>query len=145
MVAVEHVTEAGKMLIRITGLWEGTTKQGSRYLTGGLSETSRLLVFTNRRKTEASDPDWLAYIGTRSEGGGLIRVAPLWNHTGKDGREFLSGPWGSARILIFTNGFRTRSSEPSHVAYWAPRDPARKPSTAASNQATSAVGNVSAA
>jgi hypothetical protein len=127
MVAVDHAGEAGSMLIRLSGLWEGVARNGARYLSGSLSESSRLLVFVNGKKEGPHDADWLAFVAPRTPaGGGLIRVARLWSHTSREGHEFLSGPWGSARLLVFRNGFRRKSSEPSHVAYWAPKDPPRQ-------------------
>jgi hypothetical protein len=49
-------------LVRITGLWEGRTKDGDEYFSGRLTPTSRLLIFRNNRKEGANPPDFVCYI-----------------------------------------------------------------------------------
>lgn len=53
-------------LVRLTGLWKETTQAGDEYLSGGISPSSRLLVFVNLKR-KASDPDYVAYIGPAGE------------------------------------------------------------------------------
>jgi hypothetical protein len=126
MVPVEHANEAGSQLVRVTGLWEGTTRLGDPYFSGRLSDTSRLLIF---RAGEQDAYDWIVFITSQATRGPLIRVGELHDRTSRKGEHYLSGSWGCARLLIFSNTLRTRPAEPSHVAYFAPTDPPRLPST----------------
>lgn len=48
-------------LIKITGLWENKDKDGNTYLSGNLSQTSRILIFWNKKK-EGKSPDASLYI-----------------------------------------------------------------------------------
>ncbi len=52
-------------LIRLTGMWSGTTKAGGTYLTGNFSSSSKLLILPNTYKKQESDPDYIAYIAPK--------------------------------------------------------------------------------
>ena len=54
-----------------------------------------------------------------------IKVAGLWKNQ-KDGREYFSGNWGGARILIFPNGYK-EGKQPDYYMYLVPRPPTTKP------------------
>ena len=54
-----------------------------------------------------------------------IRVAGLWKNE-KDGKEYLSGNWGGARILIFPNGYK-EGKQPDYYLYLVQRPPPAKP------------------
>jgi len=66
-------------MVRLTGLWRGTTKDGGTYLSGSISPSSRLLIFANEEKGDGSKaPDYIVYIvpaekkkRVKAEGAGL--------------------------------------------------------------------------
>ncbi|MFH1974430.1 MAG: hypothetical protein ABIJ52_02570 [Pseudomonadota bacterium] len=43
---------------------------------------------------------------------GLIEVMGLWQKTGKDGKKYLSGYLGNARILVFINDYKETDEQP---------------------------------
>lgn len=48
--------------VRLTGLWRNEGKNGSIYLLGNLSPSSRLLVLENQYKEGEGDPDYVAFV-----------------------------------------------------------------------------------
>ena len=52
----------GSNLIRLSGLWVMEKETGEKYLAGSLNPSSRLLIFENRDKARASDPDYIVYL-----------------------------------------------------------------------------------
>lgn len=48
--------------VRLTGLWKEEGKDGSSYLAGSLSPTSRLLIFRQTDKKSEKAPDYVAYL-----------------------------------------------------------------------------------
>ena len=56
---------------------------------------------------------------------GRIKLGGLWQRRTRDGREYLTGKLSpTVKILIFKNDFRTSDTQPSHVMYLAPAEPA---------------------
>jgi hypothetical protein len=51
-----------------------------------------------------------------------IRLGGLWQSETRGGATYLSGPFGSARLLIFENKHRRGDNDPSHVAYIVPNN-----------------------
>lgn len=43
-------------------LWKKTNKDGKTYLSGPMSEVTRLIVVENHRKADTNEPDYYAYI-----------------------------------------------------------------------------------
>ena len=43
-------------------LWKQTSKMGKPYLTGPMTNVTRLIVMANFKKEDPEDPDFLAYI-----------------------------------------------------------------------------------
>jgi hypothetical protein len=54
-------------LIRLTGLWKAESKNGSNYLSGSISNSSKLIILPNTRKQNASDPDFIAYVAPQEK------------------------------------------------------------------------------
>lgn len=49
-------------MIRLSGLWKNTGKNGASYLKGKLSPVASLLVFPNDHKRNDNDPDYYIYL-----------------------------------------------------------------------------------
>lgn len=49
-------------MIRLTGLWQGTDKDGRPYWSGPLSQTARLLILENRYKQSDTQPTHVAFV-----------------------------------------------------------------------------------
>jgi hypothetical protein len=50
VVPVEQVNAAGSTLVRLCGLWRGTTRTGQPYFSGTLNDACKVLVFANDRR-----------------------------------------------------------------------------------------------
>jgi aryl-phospho-beta-D-glucosidase BglC (GH1 family) len=68
--------------------------------------------------------------------GGMVRLGGLWKNTTKDGKTYLAGTFGGARVLIFPNGFKEKDTDPDFVLNLAQNQPkedkpqaARQPET----------------
>ncbi|OPL18747.1 MAG: hypothetical protein AVO35_13245 [Candidatus Aegiribacteria sp. MLS_C] len=48
--------------VRLTGLWEQTSKSGNKYLKGAVSPSSVLLILKNTYKQKEGEPDFVAYL-----------------------------------------------------------------------------------
>ncbi len=46
----------------------------------------------------------------------MIQISGLWRNV-KDGKEYFTGYMGSARILIFPNGYKKEAKHPDYVMY----------------------------
>lgn len=53
-------------LIQLTGLWEGTDKDGNLTLSGNFGNC-RLVIFANGYKEEEKHPDFIAYIAKKKD------------------------------------------------------------------------------
>lgn len=51
-------------LVKLSGLWENTDKNGDTYYTGGFG-AARLVIFRNKRKASDQEPDWILYVSNR--------------------------------------------------------------------------------
>jgi len=51
-------------MVKLTGLWASTDKNGNMYLSGNLSGTTQIKIFQNTYKTnsESKDPDYFVYV-----------------------------------------------------------------------------------
>jgi len=53
--------------IKLTGLWEETSKDGKSYLSGTMMPGAKLLIFPNGFKKKPNDPDYVAYLESSKE------------------------------------------------------------------------------
>ncbi len=52
----------------------------------------------------------------------MIKIAPLWKQTSKDGsRTYYSGPFGDAKILMFSNRKKSEDKQPDAYLFVAPK------------------------
>lgn len=47
----------------------------------------------------------------------MIPITGLWKSKTKDGKAYLSGPFGGARILIFPNDYKEAAHHPDYQMY----------------------------
>lgn len=48
-------------MVRLSGLWKNTGKDGKTFLSGTLNPGAKLLVMPNTYKKKETDPDYFAY------------------------------------------------------------------------------------
>ncbi len=53
--------ESKSELVELTGLWENTTKNGDKYLSGSMGR-ARVLIFANKYKDNERAPDYRLYV-----------------------------------------------------------------------------------
>ncbi len=53
--------------IKLTGLWEETTKDGKSYLSGTMMPGAKLLIFPNSFKKRPTDPDYIASLASSKD------------------------------------------------------------------------------
>jgi hypothetical protein len=58
---------------------------------------------------------------------GLIRLGGLWKGQTKDGKTYLSGTFGGARVMIFPNGYKQKDTDPDFTLSIAQNQPKEKP------------------
>ena len=46
---------------------------------------------------------------------GLIRLGGLWKNESKDGKGYLAGTFGGARVMVFPNGYKEKENDPDYV------------------------------
>ena len=64
---------------------------------------------------------------TNQQSDGLIRIGGLWKTQSKDGKAYLSGSFGGAKLMIFPNKFRSdNQSDPEYVVCIAASKPKKK-------------------
>lgn len=51
-----------KDLVKLTGLWEDTDRNGHQYFSGKINAISKVLVMPNTFKKKDSDPDYFLYL-----------------------------------------------------------------------------------
>lgn len=49
-------------MIRLSGLWKSTSKNGKVYYAGSINKGCRILIFPNQQKTNDSQPDFEVFI-----------------------------------------------------------------------------------
>lgn len=49
-------------MIKLTGLWKGTTEAGQSMLSGNISPTTKLVILTNQYAKGDNDPTHIAFI-----------------------------------------------------------------------------------
>ena len=47
----------------------------------------------------------------------LVAIGALWKSKDKDGKTYLSGKMGDARLLVFENKFKEKDSQPDFRVY----------------------------
>ena len=52
---------------------------------------------------------------------GMVKLTGLWKNT-KDGKTYLSGSLGTARVLVFPNEFKKESTDPDFNLVLAPKE-----------------------
>jgi aryl-phospho-beta-D-glucosidase BglC (GH1 family) len=69
----------------------------------------------------------MAYNNGNSNGnasnGGMVRLGGLWKNQTKDGKTYLAGTFGGARVLIFPNGFKEKDTDPDFILNLAQNQP----------------------
>ena len=63
------------------------------------------------------------YATSRSDNHGMIRLGGLWKNETKDGKTYLAGSFGGARLMIFPNGYKEKDSDPDYVVTMAQSQP----------------------
>lgn len=69
-------------MIKLCSLWKNENKQGEAYYRGSLSPNLDVLVLKNAYKTEANQPDYIAYIKVRAKERTEEEKEPLGSYTG---------------------------------------------------------------
>ena len=60
----------------------------------------------------------------------LVELTGLWSKDAKDGKKYLSGSMGGARVLVLANGFKKEgSNEPDYRLYVARKEKQEKSET----------------
>jgi len=49
----------------------------------------------------------------------MIKLTALWKNTKADGETYLSGTWGEAKVLVFSNKYKKESNHPDYIVYLA--------------------------
>jgi len=50
------------------------------------------------------------------------RLSGLWKNKGKDGKTYLSGSLGSARLLVMPNDYKKAERDPDYIVYVVPAE-----------------------
>lgn len=58
-----------------------------------------------------------------NDNNGMIRLGGLWKNETKDGKTYLAGSFGGARLMIFPNGYKDKDSDPDYVVTMAQAQP----------------------
>ncbi len=58
-----------------------------------------------------------------------VKLTGLWKNESKAGKTYLAGSLGSARIMIFPNGYKEKNNDPDYIMYLVPGKPKDRPST----------------
>ena len=45
----------------------------------------------------------------------MVRIGGLWKNKTKDGKPYLGGSFGGARLMVFQNGYKEKDSDPDYV------------------------------
>ena len=64
----------------------------------------------------------MAYSNNSNGNSDLVRLGGLWKNT-KDGKTYLSGSFGGAKVMIFPNGFKEKDEDPDYTLCVAPNKP----------------------
>jgi hypothetical protein len=64
-------------LVKITGLWKATDKNGQTYLSGNMSQVSKVMVMPNTFKKSETDPDYFFYLGAKEYEKKAVTVKPF--------------------------------------------------------------------
>ena len=51
----------------------------------------------------------------------LVQITGLWSNSDKNGKKYLSGYMGNAKVLILENGFKEEEKQPDYILYIAPK------------------------
>lgn len=58
-----------------------------------------------------------------------IKLGGLWVNKSKDGKEYMSGNFGTAKIMLFRNNYKTESNHPDWLLYVVENDKLNKQET----------------
>ena len=58
-----------------------------------------------------------------SQSGGLTRLTGLWKNQGANGKPYIAGSIGAARLVILQNDRKQKPTDPDYVAFIAPSKP----------------------
>ncbi len=61
-----------------------------------------------------------------------LKLTGLWKSKTKDGKTYLSGTLGSIKVLVFTNEYKKKDSDPDYTLFFAPKEEKDRPAPAAS-------------
>lgn len=68
-----------------------------------------------------------------------IELCALWKNTTKEGKTYLSGNIGGAKVLVFANEYKKEEREPDYRVYLVPRE--KEPRASAPSAPPPAVAN----
>jgi len=54
-------------LIKLTGVWKNTDKNGNEYFSGGMSVFTKILIMKNTFKEGEKDPDFYVYLAKKDK------------------------------------------------------------------------------
>jgi uncharacterized protein (DUF736 family) len=69
-----------------------------------------------------------------------VKLGGLWKHTAKDGKPYLSGSLGTARLLIFPNSRKEKAQHPDYEMFLVEARPKEQAEAASSADRTTAEG-----
>lgn len=52
----------------------------------------------------------------------LVKIAALWLNEGKDGKKFMAGYLGDAKLLVFRNNYKEEDKHPDYIVYVAAKE-----------------------
>jgi hypothetical protein len=53
---------------------------------------------------------------------GMVKLSGLWKQKTKDGKPYLSGTIGGAKVLVFPNEYKKTEKDPDYSLFVAPRE-----------------------
>ena len=45
----------------------------------------------------------------------MVRIGGMWKNETKQGKTYLAGSFGGARLMVFPNGYKEKDSDPDYV------------------------------
>ena len=63
---------------------------------------------------------------------GMMKLTGLWKSKTKDGKTYLSGNLGNIKVLVFTNDYKKKDSDPDYNLFFAPKEEKDKPAASTS-------------
>jgi len=47
----------------------------------------------------------------------MIKIGALWLQTSKDGKKFMTGNFGDAKLVVMKNDYKTTDNHPDYIVY----------------------------